>query len=441
MHWYQEAVFYHIYTFGLCKAPFENDYAKSAKKLGEIGKWIPHIKNLGCSSVLFSPVMLSRTHGYDVTDYYKIDNRLGTNDDFRALVDKLHENGLRVVLDSVFNHCGRDFFAFRELREGNRSYASWFSGVDFGRNSSLGDCFTYDTWSGYDELVKFNLRNPETKAYLLDAALFAIREFGIDGMRLDSANVLDFDFMRELRKVTTGAKEDFWLMGEVVSGDYSRWVNDGLLHSVTNYQLFKALFSSHNDSNLYELAHTLGRGFGDGGIWNHLPLYNFVDNHDQPRLASVVKRPEYLRTIYLMLYTLPGLPSIYYGSEWGTKGVKAKDSDQPLRPYFDIDQLTKEIPRLEGFLRKLADLRAESPALKWGAYREVSIGYMAPFVFERRYGGETVTVAIHPFETSASVDLSRCGSCFRDVLNEEELSGGVVAFAPYSGRILKQRKG
>ncbi|MCL2881079.1 MAG: alpha-amylase family glycosyl hydrolase, partial [Treponema sp.] len=342
--WYENAIVYHIYTLSLGRAPFLNDYSLLEHKFAEIEKWIPHIKGMGFNGILFSPLLKSRSHGYDVTDYFEIDNRLGTNDEFRSLVKTFHENGIRVILDSVFNHCGRDFFAFRALRQNDRSYANWFSGVDFGKQNPLGDPFSYDTWNGFYELPKFNLQNSDTRNYLLDAARFWIDTFDIDGMRLDAANVLDFGFMSGLRRVTEERKPDFWLMGEVVAGDYTRWVNASTLHSVTNYILYKSLFSSHNDNNLHELAYCLQNSVPDNG----LPLYMFLDNHDQNRIASNVSNPAYLNTLYALLFTLPGVPSVYYGSEWGIRGVKKSNSDQDLRPYIDIDKRSSYSTALTG---------------------------------------------------------------------------------------------
>ena len=309
-HWYNDAVIYHMYILSAAGAPFQNDYSALQHKCAEIEKWIPHIKGMGFNAVLFSPVFKARTHGYDVTDYFEIDNRLGTNDEFKALIGEFHKNGIRVIVDAVFNHCGRDFFAFRELLKNNRDYAAWFSGVDFGRQSPVGDFFTFDTWAGYYYLPKFNLNNPDTKNYLFDAARFWIDTFDIDGMRLDAADVLDFGFMAGLRRITEERKKDFWLMGEVVHGNYSKWVNDSILHSVTNYILYKSLFSSHNDNNLFELAYCIKNSVPDNG----LPLYTFLDNHDQSRIASKVVKPEFLNTLYTLLFTLPGIPSVYYGS-------------------------------------------------------------------------------------------------------------------------------
>jgi glycosidase len=432
--WYEDAVFYHIYTFSLAQAPFYNDYAGTAHKLAEIEKWIPHIKSLGCGAVLFSPVLKSRSHGYDVTDFFEADNRVGTNGEFRALVRRFHEEGLRVVLDSVFHHCGRDFFAFRELLKGNRAFADWFSGVDFHHQSPLGDPFTYDAWSGHYELVKFNLKNQAVRDYLLEAARFWIDSFDIDGMRLDSANVMDFDFMRALCRTTSERKPDFWLMGEVVNGDYAKWAAPGLLHSVTNYMLYKSLFSSHNNHNLYELAHCLGQSVPDNGR----PLYNFLDNHDQPRIASNVSDPAHLRTLYALLYTLPGIPSLYYGSEWGATGVKAPDSDQPLRPYFDIANPPADALGLAGHIRRLAAIRRECPALRYGSYRQVYLEYRRPFAFERAYENERIVVAVNIADNEETLDLSGIGTAgFVDLLIGEGAAPDSVRIGPHKARILK----
>jgi len=430
-HWTADAVFYHIYALSFAQAPFNNDYNTQGHGFNEIRKWIPHIKSIGCNAVLLSPVLKAKTHGYDVTDYYTVDNRMGTNDDFRDFVSACHDNGIRVVLDSVFNHCGRDFFAFKELQNGNRDYGSWYHQVNFGETNPLGDPFTYDTWSGYYELPKFNLHNDAVRRYLIEVAEFLIDTFDIDGMRLDAANELDFRFMNELRIATAAKKQDFWLMGEVVHGDYARWVCPDLIHSVTNYIIYKSLYSSHNDNNLYELAHCQQQSVPNQG----LPLYNFVDNHDQPRVASNIGNPEFLRTLYSLLFTLPGIPSIYYGSEWGIQGVKAHDSDGPLRPYIDIENPPNDVPWLEDYIRKLAGIRAGQNALKYGGYRQVYLEYRKPLVFERRYNDERIFVAINIGGEHEHINLSHeSGGSFIDLLSGETTQHPTVP--PYSSLIL-----
>jgi len=436
-HWSTDAVFYHIYTLSLSQATFHNDYAEQKHSLSEIEKWLPHIKELGCNAVLFSPVLKARTHGYDVTDYYQIDNRIGTNAEFQALVKLFHNNGVRVVLDSVFNHCGRDFFAFQELKNGNKEYADWFSGVDFNKTSPLGDSFTYDTWGGYYELPKFNPKNEDVRRYLLKAVQYWMDTFNIDGMRLDAADELDFDFMSDLRRITTTKNPNFWLMGEVVHGYYSKWVNTNTLHSVTNYTLFKSLFSSHNDNNLYELAYNLKHAVPLQG----LPLFNFLDNHDQPRIASNIHNPAFLGTLHTLLFTLPGIPSIYYGSEWGIHGKKENNSDQPLRPYINIESPSKNIPWLESYIRKLADIRKEQIALKQGSYRQVYLEYHKPFVYERRHGNERIYVAVNIGNKQECINLaSEYHGNFIDLLSDEPIyqqSTHSIVIEPHSSRIIK----
>jgi glycosidase len=439
--WFHDAVVYHIYALSLAKtpeeqtAPFLNDYANTRNTAAEIEKWIPHIKGMGFNTVLFSPVFKSRTHGYDVTDYFKIDNRIGANDDFKNLVSKFHENDIRVILDCVFNHCGRDFFAFKELQNHNMNFADWFFGVDFNRQSPMGDYFTYGTWSGYYELPRFNLKNPGVKEYLFNAARFWIDSFDIDGMRLDAADVLDRNFMTELRHLTEEKKQDFWLMGEVVHGDYTKWVNDHSLHSVTNYILYKSLFSSHNDNNLFELAYSISNSVPDNG----LPLFSFLDNHDQNRIASIVSNPAYLNTLYALLFTLPGVPSVYYGSEWGFKGIKENGSDQGIRPYIDIRKSASYSTRLTEHIHKLIALRQRESALKYGGYKQIYLDYMRPFIFERRYENEKIFAALNILNHEEYINLApHCKGALSDLLHGDHLSPHHIKVDPFSVRILKE---
>ncbi|MDO5439894.1 MAG: alpha-amylase family glycosyl hydrolase, partial [Erysipelotrichaceae bacterium] len=279
MSWYQEAVFYHIYPLGLCGAPEKNLYEEPVSRLKKLDPWIGHIKEIGCNAVYIGPLFESVGHGYETTDYRRLDSRLGTNEDLKDFVRKCHEQGIKVVFDGVFNHTGRDFFAFRDLKQyrENSRYVSWYCNVNFWGNNEFNDGFSYDNWGGYNILPKLNQRNPEVRDYICDTVRFWISEFDVDGLRLDAADVLDFDFLKALRWTTEQAKEDFWLMGEVIHGDYSRWVNGEMLHSVTDYALHKALFSGHNDHNYFEIAHTVKRQRDICG--NNVSLYHFVDNH------------------------------------------------------------------------------------------------------------------------------------------------------------------
>lgn len=406
MAWYDETVFYHIYPLGLAGAPEQNPYGPPVHRLDRLIPWIGHIRDLGCSGLYIGPLFESVGHGYETTDYRRVDGRLGTNGDLRRLVALCHENGIRVILDAVFNHTGRDFFAFRDLRERREqsAYADWYCHVDFGGNNAFGDGFSYENWGGYDLLAKLNLRNPQVRDYLLDTVRFWAAEFDIDGLRLDAADVLDFDFMRSLREAAREIREDFWLMGEVIHGDYSRWANGDTLHAVTNYHLHKALYSAHNDRNYFEIAHTVKRqtGLTAAGAG----LYNFVDNHDVDRIRTKLRNPAHFFPVHVLLYTLPGVPSIYYGSEFGVEGRKAWGSDAPLRPCLDLSALLQdaENPCLK-LMRALGHIHQKEHALWYGPYRELLLTTTG-YAFAR---GDVI-VTVNNSDGPAAFDLQADGA-------------------------------
>ena len=180
-HWVNESVFYHIYPLGFCGAPEYNPGGPPVPRLDKLKEWVGHLNALGVNALYLGPVFQSVKHGYDTTDYFQIDCRLGDNDSFAALCDTLHENGIRVVLDGVFNHVGRGFWAFQDVQEHGQSspYCGWFHDLNFGGPSPMGDPFWYTAWQGHYELVKLNLRNPDVVRHLLDAVGMWIDRFHI----------------------------------------------------------------------------------------------------------------------------------------------------------------------------------------------------------------------------------------------------------------------
>ena len=408
-NWYDNTVFYHMYPLGMSGAPFENRAPEVEHRFNELKEWLPHIRELGCGAVYIGPLFESTTHGYDTRDYYKVDRRLGDNQDFKEFVNLAHELGLKIVVDGVFNHTGREFFAFQDIqrnREGSR-YCGWYKGINFGWNNPYNDGFGYEAWRNCFELVNLNLRNPEVKNYLLDVIRFWIREFDIDGIRLDCADCLDFDFMKEMRWVTGNEKQDFWLMGEVIHGDYSRWANPEMLHSVTNYELHKGLYSGHNDHNYFEIAHTIRRQFDEnGGIYRGRVLYSFVDNHDVDRITAKLNDKRHLKPVYTLLYTLPGVPSIYYGSEWGIDGRKANGGDPALRPRLVLREMQQNppVPWLFDYLKFLGKCREEYPVIGTGRYRELLLTNRQ-YAFARIGDGEAVITAVNNDDKEAHMSV------------------------------------
>ena len=438
MAWYDEAVFYHIYPLGMLDAPRENPYGEPVHRLPGLIPWIGHLQKIGVNALYIGPLFESVGHGYETTDYKKLDSRLGDNEDLKAFVAKCHEAGIRVILDGVFNHTGRDFFAFQDIQQNreNSPYKDWYCNVNFWGNNEYNDGFSYENWGGYNLLVKLNQRNPAVRDYICDVIRFWVSEFDIDGIRLDAADVLDFDFMKALRHVANEVKPQFWLMGEVIHGDYTRWVNEGTLHSVTNYHLHKALYSGHNDHNYFEIAHTVKRLYSMGGNRpDGLKLYNFVDNHDVTRIASNLTNEKHLPLIYALCFGMPGIPCVYYGSEWGAKASKS-EGDPALRACFDAPEWNE----LTEWISKLSEAKRGSKALNYGSFRSVVLTNKQ-CIFERKCDDERVLVAINADaeDYTAHFDAG-CGLAVDLISGQEHDFGGGSLLPAYSAYFWKMER-
>lgn len=402
--WYDRAIFYHIYPLGLCGCPHDN-HGEEGHYFQKLTAWARHAHDMNVTAIYIGPLFESGSHGYDTTDYRKVDSRLGTNAEFAQFVKDCHAMGMKVIVDGVFNHVGRDFFAFKDLKEHREQarYKDWFCDLNFGGNNEYNDNFSYGNWGGYNLLVKLNLWNPEVKNYHFDTVRFWIDMFDIDGIRLDAADVLDMNFMRELRYVSDGLKDDFWLMGEVIHGDYSRWANMDTLYSVTNYELHKGLFSGHNDHNYFEIAHSVKRLLG---ICGDTKLYLFSDNHDVLRLASKINNRKHIPLVATLVYTLPGIPSIYYGSEYGIEGVK-DGSDWPLRPCLELGQFdtNEEAQKLQKHYTELGALKKKYAQLTRGTYQELFLTNRQ-FAFARISEGKAIVVCCNNDDNVARLEIN-----------------------------------
>lgn len=427
MAWYDEAVFYHIYPLGLTGAPKQNSYGEPEHRLNTLLPWITHIKKIGCNALYIGPLFESVGHGYETTDYKKLDSRLGTNEDLAAFVAECHRQGIKVVLDGVFNHTGRDFFAFQDLKQNREqsAYKDWYCNVNFWGNNEYNDGFSYENWGGHNLLVKLNQHNPAVRDYICDVIRFWVSEFDIDGIRLDAADVLDFEYMKALRRTANEVKPDFWLMGEVIHGDYTRWVNEGTLHCVTNYTLHKALYSGHNDHNYFEIAHTVKRLYEMGGNRiDGLRLYNFTDNHDVERIYTKLNKKEHFAPVHVLLYTLPGVPSIYYGSEFGIEGKKERFSDDSLRPALSLSDYenAEEKNPCTRLIAALGLVRRHTAALSYGNYRELLLTNRQ-YAFSRNYNGVSVVVTVNNDDSDYVMTLPAGNAArYRGALSGETVS-------------------
>lgn len=446
--WYEKSVFYHMYPLGMTGAERQNTEQTAGHRFKELYNWIPHVKRLGCTAIYIGPLFESSRHGYDTRDFKLVDRRLGSNDDFKEFTRLCHEEEIHVVVDGVFNHTGREFFAFQDILEKREhsTYINWYKNIQFGSHGPAGDGFSYECWQGHPELPSLNLHNTEVTEYLLQAIRFWVSEFNIDGIRLDCANVLDFNFMNQLRNFSDQLKPDFWLMGEVIHGDYSQWANPSMLHSVTNYELHKALYSSHNDHNYFEIAHTIRRQSAEGGICCDFSMYIFVDNHDENRISSKLIDKKHLFPVHTLLFTLPGIPSIYYGSEWGTEGMRSSCSDDELRPCIPASEINKRNNELSDYIKTLTRIHSSNPEFHAGTYQELFLTNRQ-YAFARMKDDTCIIIAVNNDGAQAElpIPLPFLPSKAEELLANKDfiLEGGVLklCLTGYESAVIKIKRG
>ena len=465
--WYDEAIFYQFYPLGICGCEKENtfDYnswngakepvsRNSNTNIFRMTNWIQHLKKLGMNAVYFSPICQSDRHGYDTRDYYTIDSRLGSNQDFADLCNEFHKNGIRIVLDGVFNHVGRGFWAFRDVQQNrqNSAYKDWFY-INWNKNSNNNDGFWYEGWEGHFDLVKLNLQNPAVQEHLFGAIQKWKDLFNIDGLRLDVAYCLDREFLKKLRNFCntlsdglTNTIGDFFLLGETIYSKDMDIVNNEMLNSCTNYEIYKGLHSSFNSKNMFEISYSLNRQFGKDGIFRGKHLFNFLDNHDVERIRSLISNSQILPLIYTTLFTIPGIPCVYYGSEWELEGKKS-NGDDCLRPYIQ----NPEWNELTNLISKLTKIHSEEKTLSYGDFENLFITN-EQFCYKRTYQNsetnkkEEIIIALNLSCSDYTINKKESGYAafsgihgnWKDLLSNETLYfSGNINLQPQSIKILK----
>lgn len=438
----QEEHIYHLYPLGYCGANQSVNDGISTMTLKDISAIIPHLKSLNVTTLLLGPLFESESHGYDTTDYKRVDRRLGTNHDLRLLVDAMHEEGIKVMLDCVFNHIARSHDIFQSIRSNRETspYINWVKGLDFAGNNSFNDGFGYENWDGHDILVKLNLDEPAVKSYLIAIAENWVNEFDIDGLRMDAADVMSKAFLKALSHRMRQTKKGFMMLGEVVHGDYNHWIEEGSLGAVTNYEVYKGLYSSLNDRNYFEIAYAMNRQFGATGAYRHETMVNFTDNHDVDRVASKLQQQRHLYPLYVMLYTMPGVPALYYGSEYGISGTKGIGTDAPLRPTWQtVEEQVNDSANghpLKDSIARLSQIRMGHKALKYGGYKQIYLDH-GLIGYERNIHDQRIMIFVNADEAKAEVPVPMLHGNYIDVLNDEPIrcDGRIDVYGNW-GRIL-----
>lgn len=406
MAWYDSAVFYQIQPLSLCGCEQENTDTKGSH-FKELEEWAGHAKKIGCNAIYIGPVFKTDTHGNGITDYYKIDSRLGTNEDFKNWVAKCHSMGMRVVVDTVFNYVGRGFFAFENLKKNRKKspYRDWFSNVNFSGDNTYGDGFSYESWGGYQRLVKLNLLSPWVHDYHFDTVHYWISEFDIDGIRIGAIDEMDYDFIKELRKSAQSVKPDFWLLGELTDGDYARWVNDRLLHCAANYELQKRMVMAHND-RYYPLVANSIRDTNEQCPFTK--LYTLVDSPDVSRIYEKLNKKKHQQLITLLQYTIYGIPALYCGSEFSqTREQESEEGTVPLLKLSDHKDayIQDEVTHLHCLLSRA---NQQFPELFFGHYQEMMVSEKH-FLYARVLRKKALLVAVNCDDSPARLEVPVMG--------------------------------
>ena len=425
-------IMYQIYPLGFTGAPKYNDSITESRIL-KVLDWVDHLEKLGVTQVYFGPVFESDKHGYDTRDYQKLDCRLGTNEDFIKVSNALHEKGIKVIVDGVFNHVGRGFWAFEDVKahKWDSRYNDWFF-IDYNNNQNE-DGFWYADWEGHHELVKLNLNNPEVRNYLFESVNKWIEEFKIDGLRLDVAYCIDRGFLNDLKNFVKSKNENFFLLGEMIGGDYNLLLRECGLDTVTNYECRKGIFSALNSLNMFEIGHSLNRQFGKEQwcIYRGQHLISFVDNHDVDRIASILTDKNHLKLCYDLIYAMPGIPCIYYGSEWGAEGRRTRESDDDLRPCFE-KPLWNE---LTDYIAKLSEIRKEYSAFENGHFENIVLQNKA-YSFKRCDDKGQLTFLMNIDSNECSLNGNYGVEKGIDLITGEEYSLSDVKLPPYTAKFI-----
>ena len=344
--WVRHAIAWHVFPLGAVGAPAlcppgDPDDASSPAgamaaehRLRRLIPWLDRLIELGCNVLMLGPVFHSMSHGYDTVDHMRLDPRLGTNEDLVALIEAAHARGVRVMLDGVFNHVGIDHPAFAALpqvgpdsRQASMFRLTWPGGPEAWTPGTAPD---YERFEGQDWLPELN-HSCEAVADLVTEVMTHWCERGVDGWRLDAAYAVDPAFWTRVLPRVRRAHPEVYVVGEVIHGDYAAIVAASGMDSVTQYELWQAIWHSLADANFYELDWTLGR---NAELLGTFVPWTFVGNHDTTRIASQLPDARRLPHALALLMTLPGTPAVYYGDEDGLRAVKEDrlGGDDAIRP-------------------------------------------------------------------------------------------------------------
>lgn len=399
----RHTVIWHVYPLGFVGAEPTCAAAEAPRhRLPRIAGWLDYLVELGANVLQLGPVFDSETHGYDTRDHFRLDPRLGDDDDLTALVEAAHARGVGVVLDGVFNHVGRSFPMFSRAEAGDDVAAAWFRR----------DGDDWAVFEGHGSLVELDHDNPAVAGHVV-AVMRHWLDRGIDGWRLDAAYAVPSRFWRTVIGEVRATHPHAWFLGEVIHGDYAEFVAESGVDSVTQYELWKAIWSSLNDRNLWELAWSLTR-HGEM-LASFLPT-TFVGNHDTSRIASRLDDERLLPHALTVLFTVGGVPAVYAGDEQGFRGVKEEriGGDDEVRPSFPDEpgQLSPVGAPVLRLHQQLIAVRRRHPWLADADLEQVHlVNELFIYRLRERGGDGALTVVLNLDDVPVPADLVPSGTC------------------------------
>ena len=442
LSWAAEAIWWHVYPLGFTGAPTGEpaggppDRPRDGHRLRQLERWLDYAADLGCSGLLLGPIFASLSHGYDTTDYFRVDPRLGDDADFDGLAAAARHRGLSIVMDGVFNHVGRGFAGFAQaLADGPDSAAArWF----LPRRDPDG-AVSYDTFEGHDQLVTLNHREPAVATHVT-AVMNHWLDRGASGWRLDAAYAVPPSFWREVLPAVRARHPAAWFIAEMIHGDYVRYAADSGIDSVTQYELWKATWSSLNDRNFFELAWALDR---HNGFLGALTPLTFVGNHDVTRIASQLSDRRHLGHALAVLFSVGGTPAVYYGDEQGLRGVKEDRAggDDAIRPAYPAgpDGLPASGWPVYRLHQQLIGMRRRHP---WLAAARTTIAHLtnrAVALQASAGGGTRVITLLNVDDRPQQFPLDLSGLVTTETLGPEAQAGEPAAVPAHAWRIIEAR--
>jgi cyclomaltodextrinase / maltogenic alpha-amylase / neopullulanase len=459
--WVQDSIFYQIFPDRFANGdpsidppnvqPWGSPPSRRAYQGGDlkgITDKLDYLLDLGINAIYLNPIFQSAAnHRYHTNDYFSIDPLLGSLDDFHNLIATAHRRNIRVILDGVFNHCGRGFFAFNDLleNEAESPYIDWFHVRKFPlRAFEKGRARNYAGWWGFKDLPKFNTHTPAVRRYLLSVARYWIEQ-GADGWRLDVPNEIDDDsFWDEFRHVVRSANPEAYLVGEIWEA-LPRWVNDSHFDGLMNYPLRTALLACLSGKVPVTLFAAQVEALLKLYPREHInAMYNLIGSHDTERTLTLLSGDaNKLRLAYLFLFAYPGVPSIYYGDEIGVEGGR----DPDCRRAFPWDTAQWNVG-LRNWVKRLTAVRKFSPALRSGEYLPLlACDQPSGYAFARTLWEESIVIAVNPSDVPVKLTIPvnslslRNGAVLHDLLGWQQATvkeGNIqVTLEPFNGAYLK----